>query len=130
MYEYRAKAVRVVDGDTVYFEVDVGFKTKMTHSMRLLGIDTPEIRGGTDESKAKGQLAKAALMEKLGMDLEPEKRPPLVVKTHKNPDSFGRYLAIAYICGDVDEGAENVNQWMLDEGYAGSYVKRSKRKKP
>ena len=59
-----------------------------------------------------------------------EANAPLVGKTHKNPDSFGRYLAIAYICGDVDEGAENVNQWMLDEGYAVSYVKRSKRKKP
>ncbi len=124
MYEYKAKAIRVVDGDTVYFEVDVGFKTKMTHSFRLLDIDTPELRKDNPE----GHIAKVAMGAKLGMHLPPEERPRLMVRTKKDPDSFGRYFATVAICDANGDPFENVNEWMLEQGYAVPYVKRSKRK--
>jgi micrococcal nuclease len=42
MFEYRAKLVRCVDGDTVELDVDLGFKVTMREKFRLTGIDTPE----------------------------------------------------------------------------------------
>ena len=42
IYEYRAKCIRVIDGDTVHLEVDLGFRMSCHHHFRLLGIDTPE----------------------------------------------------------------------------------------
>ena len=51
MYEYHAKVKRVVDGDTVDFVVDLGFKIHTTIRTRLIGVDTPE-RGHEDWKKA------------------------------------------------------------------------------
>lgn len=58
-YEYEnCKLVRVVDGDTYYIEVDVGFKMKTEQSFRLRGVDTPETyRPKSEEELKKGQLA-------------------------------------------------------------------------
>ena len=42
MYEYKAKLLRVVDGDTFDAIVDLGFSVQITHRFRLVGIDTPE----------------------------------------------------------------------------------------
>lgn len=53
-YYYNAKLVRVVDGDTVEADVDLGFDTHQRVMLRLAGIDTPESRG--PESNA-GRLA-------------------------------------------------------------------------
>ena len=45
MYEYRTKVVRVVDGDTVDVDIDLGFGVWLRKSrIRLLGVDTPESR--------------------------------------------------------------------------------------
>jgi len=51
MYEYHAKVKRVVDGDTVDFVVDLGFKIHTTIRTRLIGVDTPE-RGHPDWAMA------------------------------------------------------------------------------
>ena len=45
MYEYKAKVLRVIDGDTMICEVDLGFSIKVTERIRLRGINTPEVRG-------------------------------------------------------------------------------------
>ncbi len=42
MYEYNAKVIRIIDGDTYELEVDLGFGITITRKFRLLGIDTPE----------------------------------------------------------------------------------------
>mgnify|MGYP001304981027 FL=1 len=44
MYEYKAKVLRVVDGDTVDVLIDVGFSTFKKERVRLHGINTPECR--------------------------------------------------------------------------------------
>ena len=51
MYIYRAKVIRCVDGDTVDFDVDLGFKIFARIRTRLIGVDTPE-RGHEDWKKA------------------------------------------------------------------------------
>jgi micrococcal nuclease len=60
-YEYdKVKLVRVVDGDTYYLEVDMGFNIKTTQSFRLKGVDTPETyRPKSEEELKKGQAATA-----------------------------------------------------------------------
>ena len=107
MYHYRAKLIRVIDGDTVVLEIDVGFHMTTKQHIRLLGIDAPEKRG---ESKEAGMLAKEHLIKLLeGIDI-------LIVYTEKS-DSFGRWLGTLYTEG------HDINQAMIDDGHAVKYVK-------
>tara|TARA_R100000664_G_C2719205_1_gene113266 strand:- start:311 stop:613 length:303 start_codon:yes stop_codon:yes gene_type:complete len=55
MHEYRAKVIKIVDGDTVDFDVDLGFRINIRIRTRLLGVDTPE-RGHEDWAKATSVL--------------------------------------------------------------------------
>ncbi|HXG85967.1 MAG TPA: thermonuclease family protein [Pyrinomonadaceae bacterium] len=102
----------VIDGDTVDllivksvgFGVDAVIKTRM----RLNGIDTPELRGGTDETKAAARQAKARLAELLTGRV-------FTVVSHKT-SKYGLWLADIYTNDGVD-----VNKILLDEGLAVPY---------
>ena len=60
MYEYKATIVKVVDGDSIYVDIDLGFDVWIRNqSIRLYGIDTPECRQRDKAKKAHGLLAKA-----------------------------------------------------------------------
>lgn len=120
MWNYKAKCLRVVDGDTVDLEVDMGFKTYSTHRFRLLGIDTPELRRGTEEQKVAGRAAAKRVRELLFPDGdEGSLSHPLVIFTEKS-DSFGRWLAEIFIGNEVN----SLGQILLDEGHAVPYRKR------
>lgn len=50
MYRYRAKVKSVYDGDTCTVDIDLGFHITLRDiKVRLYGVDTPELRGGTKE---------------------------------------------------------------------------------
>ena len=67
MYEYRAKVNRVVDGDTVDVDIDLGFGVWLhDERVRIMGIDTPESRTSDEEEKVFGLAAKYRLKELLG----------------------------------------------------------------
>ena len=67
MYEYRAKINRVVDGDTVDVDIDLGFGVWLhDERVRIMGIDTPESRTSDEEEKVFGLAAKYRLKELLG----------------------------------------------------------------
>lgn len=108
-FRRRAHLVRVVDGDTVDLEVDLGFHLVTRTRFRLLGIDAPEVKGAT---KAAGDAATAWLREALdGRELAVES-----VKTGK----FGRWLATLY--ARQDDGAwRDINAAMLAAGHARPY---------
>ena len=89
MYEYRARCVRVVDGDTLELDVDLGFDCSIRIMCRLEGIDTPEIRGGTAESKAAGFAARDAAADWVAAQ---PGRWPLVVSTSGR--SFTRWVGV------------------------------------
>ena len=55
MFEYAATVVRVVGGDTIYFDVDLGFFIRMTMDVRLKGVNTPELHGPTREAGLKAK---------------------------------------------------------------------------
>lgn len=80
MYTYKAKLLRVVDGDTVDLEIDLGFSITVRERFRLNHVDTPE-RGTPGANEAS-----AFVNEYL------ESRE-LVVQTEKGKDKYGRYLA-------------------------------------
>ena len=58
MYEYRATLLKIVDGDTVDVDIDLGFGVVLSNQrIRLYGIDTPESRTRDLEEKKCGKLA-------------------------------------------------------------------------
>ena len=64
MYHYRARLVRVVDGDTIDVDIDLGFDIWLKKQrIRLAGIDTPEYRTRNKAEKALGLAAKSRLTE-------------------------------------------------------------------
>lgn len=107
MYQYNATFTEVYDGDTATATIDLGFYVKLEVTVRLLGINTPELRGGTKESKARGLAARNRLRELiLGKQLQ--------VISVKGDDSFGRWLVVIQVPGE----ARSINQQLLDEGHA------------
>ena len=108
MYEYRCNIVKIIDGDTVDVDIDLGFGVWMTNErVRLYGIDTPESRTRDLEEKAKGLAAKIRLEELLEED-------KFVLESH-GVGKFGRCLGTLHV-DDV-----NVNKTLVKEGHAWEY---------
>lgn len=105
-YTYKAKIVKAYDGDTVTAEVNLGFSIKYTIKLRLLGINTPELRGSEREEGLKSR----DYLRELILDKD------VIVETKRDKKGkYGRYLAIIWL-DDV-----NINEKLLNEGYAIEY---------
>ena len=87
MYEYRCKLVKVIDGDTIDVDIDLGFGVWLKKErVRLVGIDTPESRTRDLEEKKYGLAAKEFLIKWTGAG-------ELRLKTQKDKTGkFGRIL--------------------------------------
>lgn len=117
MYEYKARVNRVVDGDTVILDIDLGFETWINNqSVRLYGVDTPESRTKDLDEKARGILAKEWVMSLLPVG------DFVFIKTIKDKsEKFGRIL------GDIVNDAEiNVSVSLLENHLAVPYTGQSK----
>src|SRR5210317_2004060 len=67
MYEYKCKIIKIVDGDTVDVDLDLGFGVWLRDErVRIMGIDTPESRTSDKLEKIFGLAAKNRLKELLG----------------------------------------------------------------
>jgi len=67
MYEYKCKVLRVVDGDTVDVDIDLGFGIVLSDErVRIMGIDTPESRTRDKVEKLFGKASKYRLESLLG----------------------------------------------------------------
>lgn len=110
-YRYRARIVRVVDGDTVDLDVDLGFRVRHRVRVRLLGINAPESAG--PGASAAGKDAKAFLISRLGvagLDVH--------LETHLDAtDKYGRLLGKIWLKG-IDR---TINEEMVALGYAKPY---------
>ena len=112
MYEYKCKLERVIDGNTIEAEIDLGCNVVVRKRIRLYGIETASLQTPDVEVKAKGLLAKARLIELLPKEF--------VVKTVLNKrGKFGRTLGYVYI--DDETGRKCVNDILVDEGIATTY---------
>jgi len=105
LYTYNANVFRVLDGDTLEAVVDLGFGITTTQTLRLRGIDTPEI-GTKDGAEAK------RFVEKL---LPPGTR--ISIKTMRS-DKYDRYLADVF-AADAESGEDKfLNGWLIEKGLA------------
>jgi len=114
---FRGRCVRVVDGDTIDVVLDAGFRTTRTERLRLLGVDTPELRSADATKRQGAQAAKDKVAGwLLRQALLSGSMWPLKIRTVK-ADSFGRYLADVWWMDE--EGQEHhVNQELLTLGLA------------
>jgi micrococcal nuclease len=116
MYTYSAELLKVIDGDTIEVDFDLGFGVWLRNQrIRLAGIDTPESRTTIKEEKIRGELSKAKLKEILA-----GKR--LTITTTLDPnEKFGRILGFV-----TNELGVNVNNWLINNNYAVTYVGQNK----
>lgn len=116
MYEYSAKMIYVVDGDTVDLDVDLGLDIHHLLRVRLLGIDTPELHSSIPEEREKAKQARLFLQE--GLMQSDVSSKSLTIKTEKDrTEKYGRYLATIFAIGD----SVSFNQKLLDAGLAVPY---------
>ena len=111
LYVYRIKSItKVVDGDTIDANIDLGFDISLTKRIRLAGIDAPESRTTNLKEKALGLESKEWLKKAL------EGAKDILIKTEK-PDStekYGRIIGHLFI----NDQETSLNNQMIDEGYA------------
>lgn len=97
IFNYRARVDRVIDGDTIVMQIDLGFHMTAKVSVRLLDVDTPELRSQDPDERQRAQFAKAFTdvwcNEAMGnpRTTDPWAEWPFVISTSK-ADSFGRWL--------------------------------------
>ena len=119
MYEYRCNIIKVVDGDTVDVDIDLGFGVWLKDErVRIMGIDTPESRTSDKTEKIFGLASKAKLKSLLG------KTGILKTQVNKNGEDmkgkFGRIL------GDFVVGVTTASKILCEEGHAVPYFGGSK----
>jgi micrococcal nuclease len=108
LYNYEANVVRVVDGDTIIVDIDLGFSlTLKNQSLRLARVNAPELKGSSREA---GEKTRDALIQRIS-------NQKIQIKTHKvEKDKYGRILADVFLQGHC------INDWLLLEGYAAPYA--------
>ena len=123
MYEYRCKIVRVVDGDTVDVDIDLGFGIWMhKERIRVYGIDTPESRTRDVTEKVFGKLATEVVKTFL-----PEGSMQTLVTVQDKAGKFGRVLGKFLIYDAKEDRQTTLNEWMVKNHFAVEYSGQSKR---
>jgi len=114
MYQYKCKINKVLDGDTVDIDLDLGFNIVLANQrVRMAGVDTPESRTANKEEKPRGLLSKKKLAEKLPVGSWQ------IIETQRsdnNDDKFGRILGVFIL-----EDGTQVNDWLIKNNYAVPY---------
>ena len=120
MFEYNFKLVKVVDGDTIDVDIDLGFGVWLQNQrIRMMGIDTPESRTRDLEEKKFGLLAKDKLQTLLANGK--------VLKTFKDgKGKFGRILADVIVYHSAEDRWCGATEIMIAQGYGVKYEGQSK----
>ena len=114
MWTYRVKVVRVVDGDTVDVDIDLGFGIwQKNERVRIMGIDTPESRTRDKIEKKFGLASKAMLKRVLGKDT--------VLKTTINKKGVDMKGKFGRVLGDFIVDGKQVTEIMCKTGHAVPY---------
>ena len=122
MYEYRCKVTRVVDGDTVDVDIDLGFGVWLhKERVRLYGIDTPESRTRDLEEKKYGLIAKEHIKAFM-----PVGSMQTLVTMKDKAGKFGRILGKFLIYDKKTDAQMTINDWMIREHHAVAYFGQSK----
>ena len=111
-YEYKAKLVRVVDGDTCDALIDLGFNTWVKKRIRFKGVDTWECRTRDLDEKKKGLEAKAFTKHLL----ENSDEGKFALRSH-GVGKYGRVLGELFVKGEE----KSVNELLKEHGHASEY---------
>jgi micrococcal nuclease len=112
MYQYKIKKIhRIIDGDTVDLEMDLGFGITLSQRVRLKDIDAAETRTKDLTEKTEGLAAKEWLEKELSKPGE------WIIETTKD-DKYGRILGTLYLVGEP----VTVNERMVNDGIARPYL--------
>ena len=121
MYEYSCKIVRVVDGDSVDVDIDLGFGVWMhKQRIRMYGIDTPESRTRDLEEKKFGLMAKEIVKKWV-----PEGSTQTLITRKDKSGKYGRILGSFKIVFEEEE--TTLNEWMVKYKYGVEYFGQSKK---
>ena len=127
MYEYRCKVIKIVDGDTVDVDIDLGFGVWLKDErVRIMGIDTPESRTSDKVEKLFGTAAKDRLKSLIAGKSGP------ILKTQVNKDGedmkgkFGRILGDFVAYDAKNDRHVMVTEIMIAEGHCVPYFGGSK----
>jgi micrococcal nuclease len=117
MYTYKICLLKVVDGDTIDAEIDLGFDVKVKKRVRFMGVNAPESRTRDLEEKARGLAAKNRVKQLL------EGCKNITLKSH-GVGKFGRCLGELHL--DIVDGQEkltlvSLNELLINEGHATEY---------
>ena len=125
MYEYRATIIKIIDGDTVDVDIDLGFNVVLKDErVRIAGIDTPESRTRDLEEKKFGLAAKARVKQLLGKTC--------VLKTQINKSGEDMKGKFGRILGDFNVYDSDTDSWklltsiLISEGHAVPYHGQNK----
>lgn len=113
MTKYKAKLIRIVDGDTIDAEIDVGFDVYVRKRIRLWGINAPETRSSDKDEVRAGKETLRRLGEILALS-----NGEFELITHGD-GKFGRCLGEIF----VKEHKESINRVLISEGLATEYDK-------
>jgi len=125
MYDYKCNVVKIVDGDTVDVDIDLGFGIWMRNErVRIMGIDTPESRTRDLVEKKFGLAAKERLKSLLG------EKTVLRTQIARNGEDmkgkFGRILGDFDVYDALTDAVRPVTKILIDEGHAVLYFGGSK----
>ena len=127
MYEYIAIVLRVVDGDTVDVDIDLGFGIWMKRErVRMMGIDTPESRTRDKVEKVFGLAAKERLRELLPVGSTTVLKTEIDKKGEDAKGKFGRILGDFKVERWENQPAERATDILIEEGYGVPYHGQSK----
>ena len=120
MYEYKCKVNKVIDGDTVDVDIDLGFGVVLTDErVRIMGIDTPESRTRDNVEKIFGLASKKRLKELLSEHC--------VLKTEINKNGEDMKGKFGRVLGDfVTTDGKMITDILIEEGHAVPYHGQSK----
>ena len=120
MYHYPCKIIKIVDGDTVDGDIDLGCGVWMRNQrIRMYGIDAPESRTSNQTEKVYGVASKRFLE---GMC---DDKNGLVLRTHKDKKGkFGRILGELWRTTDYAD--QSINEYMIEKYHAVRYMGQSK----
>ena len=127
MYEYRCKVLKIIDGDTVDVDIDLGFGIVLKNErVRVMGIDTPESRTRDKVEKQFGLAAKKRLKEMLDNKSGPILKTQINKKGEDMKGKFGRILGDFHVYYSEEDRWCMLSTIMMHEGHAVAYEGRSK----
>ena len=122
MYEYKCTIVKVIDGDTVDVDIDLGFGVWLKKQrIRFYGIDTPESRTRDLEEKKYGLIAKAFVEAHL-----PVGSTRTLTTVKDKTGKYGRILGKFKAYDSYTDAWVNLNQWMIIKHLGVEYQGQSK----